>query len=140
MQPIACMQSMASWGGVIKAFASYKLRRISLKTGITISPNTFGKGLYLPHYGCVVINGKARFGDYCIVQCGVNVSEDVQCGDYIYLGAGAKLLIGVQLQSGTIVGANAVVNKSFDEENVVLAGIPAKIVSNRGMLSGRKKI
>ena len=127
-------------GGVIKAFAMYRLRQISVKTGITIPPNTFGKGLYIPHYGCIVVNGSARFGDNCIVQCGVNVSEGVQCGDNIYLGAGAKLLINVRLQSGTIVGANAVVNKSFEESNIVLAGIPAKIVSNKGMLSGRKKI
>jgi len=26
------------------------------------------------------------------------------------------------------IGANAVVNKSFDEDNIVLAGVPARIV------------
>ena len=41
-------------------------------------------------------------------------------------------MIGVHIADYTIVGANAVVTKSFDEENVVLAGIPAKIISNKG--------
>lgn len=31
-----------------------------------------------------------------------------------------------------IIGANAVVTKSVDESNVVLAGVPAKIISYNG--------
>lgn len=53
-------------------------------------------------------------------------------GDFCYLGAGAKLMIGVHIADYTIVGANAVVTKTFDEENVVLAGVPAKIISRNG--------
>lgn len=127
-------------GGVIRKCCLFRLQRVSVRTGITIPPNTFGKGLYLPHYGCIIVNGTARFGDNCIVQCGVNVSENVKCGDKIYLGAGSKLMIGVKLQSGTIVGANAVVTKSFEETNIVLVGIPASIISDKGMYSGRKQI
>lgn len=116
------------------------LNHYSVMTGITIGPNCFGKGLYLPHYGYVVVNPSARFGDDCVVQCGVNVSEAVVGGDKIYLGAGCKLMIGISLKTGSIVGANAVVTKSFDEENIVVAGIPAKKISNNGTLSGRVKI
>ncbi len=116
------------------------LTHYSVKTGITIGPNCFGKGLYLPHYGYIVVNSSARFGENCVVQCGVNVSESVIGGDKIYLGTGSKLMIGVNIKSGTIVGANAVVTKSFDEENIVIAGIPAKKISNNGTLSGRETI
>ena len=116
------------------------LTHYSVKTGITIGPNCFGKGLYLPHYGYIVVNSSARFGDNCVVQCGVNVSESVVGGDNIYLGTGSKLMIGVSIKTGTIVGANAVVTKSFDEENIVVAGIPAKKISNNGALSGRSNI
>ena len=49
-------------------------------------------------------------------------------------------MIGVNIKTGTIVGANAVVTKSFDEENIVVAGIPAKKISNNGTLSGRSNI
>lgn len=39
-------------------------------------------------------------------------------------------LDGAELGDGCVVGANAVVAKKFSD-NVVLAGIPAKIVKNR---------
>ena len=58
----------------------------------------------------------------------------------IYLGAGSKLLIGVNLADNIIVGANAVVTKSFNEPNIVLAGIPARKIYEKGMKSGRKKV
>lgn len=92
----------------------------------------FGKGLYLPHYGYIVVNNTARFGDNCVVQSGVNVSNDVVGGNHCYLGTGAKLMIGVHIKDDTIVGANAVVTKSFDEENIVIAGIPAKKITDKG--------
>lgn len=58
----------------------------------------------------------------------------------IYLGADSKLLIGVNLADNIIVGANAVVTKSFNEPNIVLAGIPARKISDKGMNSGRIKV
>lgn len=119
---------------------SRRLQSLSERLGITIGPNCFGKGLYIPHYGSIVVNGTARFGDNCIVQNGVNVSESVVCGEGIYLGAGSKIMIGVHLADDIIVGANAVVTKSFNEPNIVLAGIPAKKISDKGMKSGRIKV
>lgn len=119
---------------------SRRLQSLTERLGITIGPNCFGKGLYIPHYGSIVVNGTARFGDNCIVQNGVNVSESVVCGEGIYLGAGSKIMIGVHLADDIIVGANAVVTKSFNEPNIVLAGIPAKKISDKGMKSGRIKV
>lgn len=124
----------------VQMFYRLRLQLLSEKLGITIGPNVFGKGLYLPHYGSIVINDSARFGENCVVQNGVNVSESVVCGGGIYLGAGSKLLIGVHLADNIIVGANAVVTKSFDEPNIVIAGVPAKKISEKGTESGRVKI
>lgn len=54
--------------------------------------------------------------------------EDVIIGDNCWIGMNAVLLPGVVLGSRTIVGAGAVVTKSFKEGNCVLAGVPAQIV------------
>ena len=116
------------------------LYKLSLRTGFSIGLNSFGKGLYLPHHGCVVVNSLAKFGDYCVVQCGVNISEKVIGGNHCYLGAGAKLVIGAKIGNDVIVGANAVVTKVFSEDNVVLAGVPARVVSDKGFASQRKAI
>ena len=70
---------------------------------------------------------------------GVNISEAVRGGNHIYIGAGAKILSNVELGDDVIVAANAVVNKSFTEYNIVIGGIPAQKLSEKGFRS-RKKI
>lgn len=90
--------------------------------------------------GCY-IQGKAglEIGDY--TQIGPNVaiitsnhdvydtrksiSKPVRIGKYCWLGAGAKIMPGVELGDWTIVGAGAVVTKSFPEGYCILGGIPA---------------
>lgn len=120
-------------------YLKYKLYLISVKSGLTIPINTFGKGLYIAHHGSVVINPTARFGDYCVLQNGVNVSKEVVGGNHIYLGAGCKILTSVHIQDNVIIGANAVVTKDIAESNTVYAGIPAKKISDNGF-KDRKQI
>lgn len=107
--------------------------RISVKTGISIGPNCFGKGLYLPHYGSIICNSNSRFGDYCVVQCGVNISEGCTGGHHLYFSAGAKILKNINIPDYCIIGANAVLTRSIETENSVYAGIPAKKISDNGM-------
>lgn len=64
---------------------------MSIKTGIFISINTFGKGFALPHYGTIIVNGSAIFGDYCVIQAGVNVSASVHGSNYVYMALGVKI-------------------------------------------------
>lgn len=51
-------------------------------------------------------------------------------GRRCWIGAGAVILSGVTLGDRTIVGANSVVNCSFPDGNVIIAGVPAKIIRN----------
>lgn len=48
----------------------------------------------------------------------------------VWIGAKATILYGVSIESGSIVGAGAVVTKSFPE-NTILGGIPARIIKKR---------
>lgn len=66
-----------------------------------------------------------------MVQRLVGGGEVPQIGDYVYIGPGVKLYGKIQLGNHVAIGANAVVNKSF-QDNVTIAGIPAKIISNKG--------
>lgn len=62
---------------------SYTILKIfSLLSGVCIPPNTFGKGLGLYHYGTIIVNPSAQFGDYCGIQAGVNVAENVRGGGF----------------------------------------------------------
>ena len=51
----------------------------------------------------------------------------VRIDDNVWLGANVTILGGVHLRSGTVVAAGAVVTRSFDENDIILAGIPAKV-------------
>lgn len=59
---------------------------------------------------------------------GEGYSASVVVGDGCWLGARCVLLPGVTLKEKTIVAAGAVVTKSVDEEIVLVAGVPAKVV------------
>ncbi len=49
-------------------------------------------------------------------------------GSNVWLGANCVILPGVELADGVIVGAGAVVTKSFTKKNSIIAGNPAKII------------
>jgi acetyltransferase-like isoleucine patch superfamily enzyme len=49
-------------------------------------------------------------------------------GNHCWIGNSCKLIRGAKLPNNTIVGMGALVNKAFEEEYTVLAGIPAKII------------
>jgi acetyltransferase-like isoleucine patch superfamily enzyme len=52
--------------------------------------------------------------------------EPVYIGDRCWIGANAVILPGVCLGEGTVVGAGAIVTKSFPYGHCVIAGNPAK--------------
>ena len=54
--------------------------------------------------------------------------EPIRIGKNCWIGANAVILPGVQLGDNVIVGAGAVVSKSFPND-VVIGGVPAKLIS-----------
>lgn len=54
----------------------------------------------------------------------------ISIGDDSWLGANTVILPGVSLGKGTVVGANAVVTKSFPDY-AILAGVPAVVIGSR---------
>lgn len=59
-------------------------------------------------------------------------------GDNVYIGPGAKIFGNVVLGNNMMIGANAVVTKSFPEGYCKIAGVPAKIISNESNPLARK--
>ena len=120
------------------AVRKYLFRRISIKLGISISPNTFGPGLAIAHRGTIVVNGGARIGANCRIHVGVNIGTEAgksdaapTVGNNCYIGPGAKIFGPIEIGANSVIGANAVVNKSFAEGSQTIAGIPAKVISKK---------
>jgi len=120
----------------LRYFFRYLHERNSRKLGFSIPPNTFGPGLSIAHRGTIVINGKVRIGENCRIHVCVNIgaaatdSNSVpKIGDNCYIGPGAKLYGNISLGNNVSIGANSVVNKSFDND-CIIAGVPARVISD----------
>ena len=57
-----------------------------------------------------------------------NAPQDVIIGDNVWIGERSVILKGSTIPNNSIVGSCSIVCKKFEEENVILAGVPAKIV------------
>ncbi len=66
-------------------------------------------------------------GDYSSFMPSVNISGEVNIGQCVYVGTGAKIINQLEIGDNTIVGAGAVVAKSLPS-NCTAVGIPAKPV------------
>jgi acetyltransferase-like isoleucine patch superfamily enzyme len=51
--------------------------------------------------------------------------------DDVWIGSGCKILDGVRIGRGSVIGAGAVVTSSLPEFSIA-AGVPARVVRNRG--------
>jgi serine O-acetyltransferase len=117
---------------IIYYLLKYRFRKISLKLGFSIPPNVFGPGLAIVHYGTIVINSNTKVGKNCRIHACTNIGasggrpEAPQIGDNVYIAPGAKIYGNINIASNIAISANAVVQKSFDEEGILLAGNPAK--------------
>jgi acetyltransferase-like isoleucine patch superfamily enzyme len=61
---------------------------------------------------------------------GVYSEGPVTIGDDVWLGAGARIIDGVQVGAGAIIGAGAVVTRSVPP-NAIAVGVPARVVGER---------
>ena len=58
----------------------------------------------------------------------INESKDVTIGNHVWVGNHVIITKGVVISNDCVVGTGSVVTRSCEEKNVVLAGVPAKVV------------
>lgn len=138
-------------GIIYKPYSLYlyfKFQRLSTKLGFTIPPNVFGPGLSIAHKGTLIVNSNVKVGENCRIHTGVNIGTNAysmedelrpdfvlpvpKIGNNVYIGPGVKIFGDIEIADNIAIGANSVVNKSFKEEGITIAGVPAKKVSNEG--------
>lgn len=113
---------------------------VEMATGISISPDCrIGPGLYIGHFGGIVLHTDVVMGRDCNLSQGVTLGlarKDGRwgvptLGDRVYIAPGAKVVGPIHLADGTVVGANAVVTRSTEKDEVV-AGVPARVIGRQG--------
>lgn len=104
-------------------------------TGVEIHPGaTIGRRFFIDHGMGVVIGETSEIGDDCMLYNGVNlggrtlqkVKRHPTLGNGVTVGAGARILGPITVESGAQVGANAVVVKDVPADGVAV-GVPAKV-------------
>lgn len=58
----------------------------------------------------------------------LNPDKDTIIGNHVWVGHAVEILKGVQIPDGCVIGAGALVTKSFTEKNSIIAGTPASII------------
>jgi serine O-acetyltransferase len=126
-------------------YLAFRLNRLGLVLGFNIPLNVFGPGLRIINYGTIIVNNNARIGANCELHNLVHIAQNLHnaqkgaesdqaptIGDNVFIGPGARVLGGITIADGIVIGANSVVTTSFYETNVTIAGAPARKISNRG--------
>lgn len=126
-------------------FYKWRLRKLQNRLSMHIPINCADMGLHIMHTGPILINEKVSIGKNCSIHTNVSiVAGGTNNGvpvlrDGVVVGVGAVILGPVVIANNVGVGANAVVNKSVEKENVTVGGIPAKIISENGRLNWNKQ-
>jgi serine O-acetyltransferase len=120
--------------GLMGIYYEGRKNRLGEKLSIEIGPNCFGKGLQIYH-GSIIVNNLVRAGENCVLHggnCIGNNGFDKKApvlGDHVDIGYGATLIGNIQVADNCVIGANALVNKSFTESGSTIVGVPARKIN-----------
>lgn len=115
-----------------------KLNYYRNRYSLHIELNVFDKGLHIMHLGSILTNSTVKCGKDCAVHINValvakGISKDAPViGNNVVIGIGSTIVGGVYLADGIAVGANSLVNKSYYEKDICIAGNPCKKINNNG--------
>ncbi|MEI9928765.1 MAG: acyltransferase [Sphingomonas sp.] len=126
--------------------------------GKTYSPRLeIGDEVYIGRYACITCLDHVAIGDGCVLSEHVYVADSehgndpgggpimqqhlvsrgpVSIGRRCFIGYGARILPGVTLGEFSVVGANAVVTRSFEPYSMVV-GSPARLIKRYNRETGR---
>jgi serine O-acetyltransferase len=140
------VRARAAWLRRVAHFASvFAVKAIEVLAGISLPPEAEVEGgLYIGHFGHVLVNARARIGRNCNLSPGVIIGSGGRgedegrsregvpvLGNRVYVGPGAVLFGPIVVGDDAAIGANAVVTKSIPDRAVV-AGVPARVTGRRG--------
>lgn len=108
---------------------------VKLKKGIVIMPNvvinansSIGDGVIL-NTSCV-IEHDCIIEDFVHISPNVSLAGGVEIGELSHIGIGSCVIQKVKIGKNTILGAGSVVIRDIGN-NVIVAGVPAKIIKEK---------
>jgi serine O-acetyltransferase len=115
-------------------------KAVEITTGISLPyAARIGAGLYIGHFGNIIVGADAVIGEDCNLSQGVTVGVSGRgshrgtpvIGDRVYLCANAVVSGQIRVGDDVVVGANSLVVRDVPE-HVTVVGVPAEIASKHG--------
>lgn len=119
------------WGDI----AFIKLKKLSEKTGIGLNDNlNIGKGLVIGHWGRIVMNTVAEFGNEIMLTHNVTIGRDVRgkrkgspkIGNRVCIRSNSTVVGNITIGDDVLIAPNTFVNFDVPSHSVVI-GNPATI-------------
>lgn len=127
---------------LFKAAYLVAFKAVESLAGISLPSHAqIGRGLYIGHFGAIIIHPDVVMGERCSISQGVTIGvlggprEGVpRIGNDVYIGAGAKVLGNITVGDGATIGANAVVLEDVPA-GATAVGVPARMIVKKPKLA-----
>jgi len=132
-------QNLEKSNFLFKSFFLLRLKnRLLLKYGLdTTFKVKIGGGFKIIHLGGVVIHGNSVIGKNATINNNVTLGQSLtgkenslkvpQIGNNVFIGVGSVLIGDIILGDNVTIGAQTLVNKSFQSKSILI-GIPARLL------------
>ncbi|MBO9198817.1 MULTISPECIES: serine O-acetyltransferase [Niastella] len=120
-------------------------QRYKYKYGFQIPITTkIGKGLYLGHFGMIVVNGKAIIGDNCNLEHGVTIGQTNRgkmkgspvIGNNVWIGTGSVLVGNINIGDNVLIAPNSYINSDIPANSLVLSNRALEIIPKENAVEG----
>lgn len=92
---------------------------------------TIGDFVSIGH-GTSIVSANHGFSDPDVpIQLQLVKPAPVVIGSNVWIGARVTILAGVTVPDGTVIAAGAVVTRSIAEPDMIVAGVPARVIKSR---------
>lgn len=110
-------------------YYDYKRNKLGNKLNLDLGFNTLASGVVIEHTNIIV--GSAKVGANCIFHGQNCIGSGAVVGDDCELMVGAKVFGPAKLGNNITVAAGAIVLGEFLEDNILIGGVPAKILKKK---------
>ncbi len=122
--------------------ARLMVRHYMYKFGFQIG-GQIGEGLYIGHFGTVIVSVNAVIGNWCNIGPGVTIGASRRgekkgapvLGDCVWVGTNAVLVGNIRIGSDVLIAPGAYVNMDVPDHSLVI-GNPGKIIPREHATEG----